>query len=333
MTVRIFLSGVSNEFAAYRDQLRHDLTRHNVEVKIQEDFKDYGGVTLEKLDLYITACDAVVHLVGNMSGSEPATSIPILTKYPDLVDKVPPLREPLENGLGISYTQWEAWLAIYHGKPLLIAEANDDAPRGPDYAPTEASRSAQKKHLSLLKSGERYPGFTFTSPDNLAKQIAYTTILDLLAKEQPQVSSAGDVVIISGHGNQVTVYLAAGVARAVNVPEPAAPETSLGANPYRGLAAFFEEDAKRFFGRDKQIARLWDAFRAVQNRRREWRHRASCRSWDLRAAEKARWCAPASCRRLRAMPYQPSRRRGSWSSRQQRIHWRPGADFGAGCHR
>jgi hypothetical protein len=45
-SVRIFLSAVSNEFAEYREQLRHDLTRHDVDVKIQEDFKDYGGLTL-----------------------------------------------------------------------------------------------------------------------------------------------------------------------------------------------------------------------------------------------------------------------------------------------
>jgi hypothetical protein len=66
MSVKVFLSTVSDEFGEYRDQLRHDLTRHNVEVKIQEDFRDYGGVTLDKLDLYIESCDAVVHFVGDM---------------------------------------------------------------------------------------------------------------------------------------------------------------------------------------------------------------------------------------------------------------------------
>jgi len=33
MSVQIFLSAVSDEFRRYRDQLRSDLTRHNVEVK------------------------------------------------------------------------------------------------------------------------------------------------------------------------------------------------------------------------------------------------------------------------------------------------------------
>jgi hypothetical protein len=150
MSVRIVLSTVSDEFGAYRDQLRGDLTRHNVEVKVQEDFKDYGGVTLDKLDLYIGSCDAVVHLVGDMSGSEAksASVASILAKYPDLVKKLPPLREPLGRGLGISYTQWEAWLALYHSKALLIAKADAAALRGPRYSPTPASRAAQATHLA-----------------------------------------------------------------------------------------------------------------------------------------------------------------------------------------
>jgi hypothetical protein len=83
-----FLSTVSDEFRPYRDQLRADLTRHNTEVKVQEDFKDYGGVTLDKLDLYIKACDAVVHLVGDMTGAaaKPESTATILAKYPSLPD-------------------------------------------------------------------------------------------------------------------------------------------------------------------------------------------------------------------------------------------------------
>jgi hypothetical protein len=69
MSVKILLSTVSSEFRRYRDLLRTDLTRHNVEVKVQEDFSDLGGETLDKLDVYIAHCDAVVHLVGDMAGS------------------------------------------------------------------------------------------------------------------------------------------------------------------------------------------------------------------------------------------------------------------------
>jgi hypothetical protein len=186
MSVKIFLSAVSDEFADYREELRRDLTRHNVEVKIQEDFKDAGSVTLDKLDLYISHCDAVIQLVGDMTGSDakPASIAAILVKHPDLVEKLPPLREPLTKGESISYTQWEAWLAHYHGKTLLIAQADAKAPRAAKFAPTEATRAAQQLHLQRLSGIERYPGFTFASPENLAKQLAYTAIIDLLAHDE-----------------------------------------------------------------------------------------------------------------------------------------------------
>ena len=186
MSAKIFLSTVSDEFRAYRDQLRSDLTRHNVEVKVQEDFKDLGAGILDELDVYIEHCNAVVHLVGGMCGSDPGEHAlrALRAKYPDLTDKLPPLGEALRNGLGVSYTQWEAWLALYHGKLLFIAKATDSAERGPKYTPTEASRAAQVKHLARLKATERYPGCTFTSPDNLAKHILSSAILDLLVKAE-----------------------------------------------------------------------------------------------------------------------------------------------------
>jgi hypothetical protein len=192
MSIKIFLSTVSGEFRAYRDQLRGDLTRHNVEVKVQEDFKDYGGDTLDKLDLYIAECDAVVHLVGNMAGvaPQPAAAEALFARYPDFTKKLAPLEAVPREKAAISFTQWEAWLALYHGKVLLIAAASENAPRGPDYVPTEAARASQNAHLERLRSVGRYPGLAFSSPDNLAKQIAYSTILDLLAKARGDRSTA-----------------------------------------------------------------------------------------------------------------------------------------------
>ena len=185
-SAKIFLSTVSDEFRAYRDQLRSDLTRPNVEVKVQEDFKDQGGDTLDKLDVYIAGCDAVVHLAGDMTGSAPGESAlrALRAKYPDLADKLPPLGEALQSGAGVSYTQWEAWLALYHGNPLFIAKAAETAERGPNHMPTDASRAAQAAHLERLKAMDRYPGCTFASPDNLAKHILSSAILDLLVKAE-----------------------------------------------------------------------------------------------------------------------------------------------------
>jgi len=185
MSISVFLSTVSDEFRAYRDQLRSDLTRHNVEVKVQEDFKALGGDTLDKLDVYIAHCDAVVHLVGEMTGSAPGEreQQALLRKYPDLLASLPPLDDVLRRGAEISYTQWEAWLAIYHGKLLLTAKAEPTAPRGPQYLPTEQSRAAQSAHLGRLEIVRRYPDGTFESAADLAKHIAYTAILDLLVAD------------------------------------------------------------------------------------------------------------------------------------------------------
>src|SRR6516225_9102578 len=102
MSVKIFLSTVSDEFRLYRDQLRTDLTRHNVEVKVQEDFKDLGRGTLDELDTYIANGDAVVHLVGHMTGAYPDERDvgALVAKYSTLASNLPSLGEALKNGRG-----------------------------------------------------------------------------------------------------------------------------------------------------------------------------------------------------------------------------------------
>jgi tetratricopeptide (TPR) repeat protein len=191
MAISIFLSAVSDEFRSYRNLLNGDLTRQNVSVKVQEDFKNLGGDTLDKLDVYIACCDAVVHLVGDMCGAaaDQRQQQAVLAKHSDLLQKLPPLGEALNKGLCLPYTQWEAWLALYRGKPLMIAKAIEEAPRGPNYAPTDASSEAQVEHLKRLKAFDRY-ALEFTNPDNLAKQIFASWILDLLAKDYAQAHEA-----------------------------------------------------------------------------------------------------------------------------------------------
>jgi hypothetical protein len=117
--VQIFLSAVSAEFRSYRDALRRDLHRPNVTVMVQEDFIATGTETLDKLDEYIRRCDAVIHLVGDMTGAwaHPTAVAAIQHCYPDFAERLPVLRPFLEPGaLALSYTQWEAWLALYHRK-------------------------------------------------------------------------------------------------------------------------------------------------------------------------------------------------------------------------
>ena len=109
--VQIFLSTVSAEFRGYRDALRRDLTRPNASVAVQEDFIVTGTETLDMLDDYIRQCDAVIHLVGDMTGAlAQAPSLTLVrSRYPDLGEKLPPLAPCLQPGApALSYTQWEA---------------------------------------------------------------------------------------------------------------------------------------------------------------------------------------------------------------------------------
>jgi len=184
MSVKVFLSTVSDEFRSYRERVRHEITLYYAEVKIQDDFKALGGETLDMLDVYMESCDAVVHLVGNMTGACPGERgvRTLLKKYPDLSAELPPFGEALKNG-DVPYTQWEAWLALYHNKLLLIAKADDSAAREASYAPTDASRAGQAAHLERLKAVERFPsGGAFKNEDQLCLLVFQCAIFPLLVK-------------------------------------------------------------------------------------------------------------------------------------------------------
>ena len=84
-------------------------------------------------------------------------------------DQIAATERSTERWMRVSYTQWEAWLALYHRKLSLIARATETAEREPQYRPTGDSRSAQDAHVAHLKEVERYPGCTFAGADSLVK--------------------------------------------------------------------------------------------------------------------------------------------------------------------
>ncbi len=181
--VRLFISCVSDEFGAYRDALRHALTRPNVEVKIQEDFQAPRGDTLHMLGDYIEQCEAVVHFVGDMAGSAPAAS-----SVDDLLRRRPDVGVRLAlKGLGrhaletLTYTQWEAWLTIGLDKELLIVTPTPGVDRGTGHVPSDVSLESQARHLKRLKAIDRYP-IAFTSADNLVATILESAVIETLDK-------------------------------------------------------------------------------------------------------------------------------------------------------
>ncbi len=189
--VKIFLSCVSDEFGAYRDELRRALTRANVEVKIQEDFKAQGGDTLRMLQEYIEGCDAVVHFAGEMAGSAPASSSvdDLLQRRPELAARLAQKGMDREALARLTYTQWEAWLAIGFNRDgaerdLVIVTPAFGVKRGANFAPDEASRASQADHLARLKTIDFYPAKPFTSADNLVARVFGSAVLDVLKKAE-----------------------------------------------------------------------------------------------------------------------------------------------------
>ncbi len=171
--VKLFLSCVSDEFGAEREALRHELTGLTVDVAIQEDFVALGVSTLAKVDAYIQQCDVVVHLAGDMAGAapRPASVDGFLIGQPKLVADLAENGMPQQALAALTYTQWEAWLAIAYGKPLLIAAPTSGAPRGPKFEPDDGSRAAQAAHLEGLRRLANYPEVKFASRDQFVKDV------------------------------------------------------------------------------------------------------------------------------------------------------------------
>ena len=72
--------------------------------------------------------------------------------------------------------------------------------------------------------------------------------------EESAVGSA----IVSGDGN--TIYVIHQTTEQRSIQAPSETPTKIGPNPYKGLAAFKESDADRYFGREVQVERLWQRF-------------------------------------------------------------------------
>ena len=158
---KLFLSAVSSEFESYRRLLADDLKRPTLDVAVQEDFIVTDGTTLEKLDTYIRACDGIIHLIGKAAGAapeEPAVAA-LLARYPDFATRLPPLAAHLTKPQpGFSYTQWEAYLAIYHRRPLFVYRPTDfdlavlKVSRAARFVFSAAEERAQKEHYARISA-------------------------------------------------------------------------------------------------------------------------------------------------------------------------------------
>ena len=196
--MQILLSAASAEFETYRGALEGHLTAHGRSVVIQEGFVASGTPTLDKLARYVAECDVVVHLIGDLAGAmaRDRSIEALLAACPDIGARFPVLQAFLApGGPSLSYTQWEAWLALYYGKRVFVAAPVAKAPRGPRHAPpSDADRASQAAHRARLASQECHVEIEFESVELLA-----IALHKALAAEPMGAAKPCDIPPAAGH--------------------------------------------------------------------------------------------------------------------------------------
>ena len=150
---RIFISCVTRELGDLRNLLRNCLARAECEVKVQEDFGQVDVDTLEKLDAYIRTSAAVIHLVGKSTGflASPRAVDRYLTASPGFLAGQPLLRMDRDQLAGLSYTQWEALIAVHHGVPIRVYRACGSLCQAAASTPEERE---QQRHVDRLAQAD-----------------------------------------------------------------------------------------------------------------------------------------------------------------------------------
>ena len=101
---------------------------------------------LKAIDVIDVLSDDGRPCTGAVSRSHPATPISSTSVCPHWVHSWQP------NGPPLSYRQWEPWLALYHGKTLVIAVPQAGAPRDQHYVLYSGGYRELKSLTQLLDS-------------------------------------------------------------------------------------------------------------------------------------------------------------------------------------
>lgn len=185
---------VSDEFRSCRQLLAKDLERGQVEVATQEKWGTLGSTTLEKLDHFLSKCDAVIHVVGDGIGYIPPPD-PIdqlLAKHPDFLESLHERAGMTRELLGqCSYTQFQAYLAIYYHKKdpqkcrLHIYRPDPSARREPGFKPDNAQRESQLRHFDRIRALGRDRDVFLT--DERLSSFVLADLNDILPPREPHL--------------------------------------------------------------------------------------------------------------------------------------------------
>lgn len=187
----LFLSASTEEFESQtsrfpgvRSDLRLFLSRADCEVKVQEEFRQTTVDTVQKLDGYIRRCSAVIHLVGAGPGTiaDRESVLKYLKAEQTFLRDFPVLKQKIEDFFELTYTQWEAYIALHHGVPLFV------------YATPDAE-SSQAAHLDRLKSVGRYPDTFSTAAELFGKLIGdLREIISALPNQNAVITAKNEVL-------------------------------------------------------------------------------------------------------------------------------------------
>lgn len=182
----VFLSCVTEEFGEFRTELARALNTTDYKVIHQDDFPgSSGGELFQFLDENISKSAAVVHVIGcqaaRLSSTEEDWGPPRQSR-----DKIVPLirkklPKPHPKWETLSFTQWEAWLAIYHGcklfcynfsngKVLNATESRTRVTRLKAEDVASLHRQSQQAHASLLIECGRHVGNIAFDATGLARR-------------------------------------------------------------------------------------------------------------------------------------------------------------------
>ena len=172
---QIFLSAVTREFERTRVQLCAELLGPDLPWRVAEQsyFAVGGDTLLEKLDRYIRDSCAVVHIVGDMAGvkAKPQEVTAFLAARPQFLAGRPEMRASLGDCTQLSYTQWEAYMALDHGMiPFTFLPKDEYAERPKGFAASEEDIESQRQHLERLRAAGVDRGY-FASSDQLCSQV------------------------------------------------------------------------------------------------------------------------------------------------------------------
>lgn len=169
MSDLVFLSTVASEFGELHQRLETLLQQtKRLQVRHYDDFGPHGVKTLEKLEQEVANSQVVLHVLGAQPGARPPVSQvkAFLARFPSLEQHYPKVAADARQGL-VSYTQWEAWLALLLGKKLYLYQLKDETDKTP----------SQQRHAQRLRDAKIYPN-AGESNDALFDEI-YLTLANL----------------------------------------------------------------------------------------------------------------------------------------------------------